>query len=63
MQVFNTIVLKMVKVSKLAQRSSFGVFSRSNISATIHPIKIVPRSFWTSFVSLFQWLHLIRDVE
>ena len=39
------------------------IFSRSNISATIHPINIVPRSFWTSFVSSFQWLHLIRDVK
>ena len=43
--------------------SSYAVFSRSNISATIHPINIVPRSFWTSFVSSFQWLHLIRDVK
>ena len=54
---------KDVKKMLIRPCQQFGVFSRSNISATIHPINIVPRSFWTSFVSSFRWLHLIRNVK
>ena len=47
------------KISKRNRLSSFVVFSNSNISATIHPINMVPRSFWISFMSCFYWLHFI----
>ena len=54
---------KMSKKCWLGPVSSFGVFSRSNISATIHPISMVLRSFWISFVSSFHWLRLIYEVK
>ena len=41
----------------------FQRISGPNISATIHPINMIRRSFWISFVSSLHWLRLIHEVS